>query len=255
MIELLVVVAIIAVLVAILLPALGRAREQARRTVCLSNQRQIATALVQYAFDQKDRFPYQVPGVNASYTYQVYIESWYFNGWYGLGLLFKTKLVQDPKFLYCPSQKVPMLRYPFGWEYAWMAGWSNSSLKLCGYWYRVTSEVRDPEVKQSELDYLNNLRFGSMEYPMVLSMDVGMVQPYFCSSEDDLWAHRSPEAMNVAFSDGHAESVSQPADVVALSKKVFRTTGIDRMDAYTFLLFQAQDKKDYARLRNWGGSF
>ncbi len=57
LIELLVVVAIIAVLVAILLPALGRARENARTIQCLSNVRQWGMALLQYANDYNGQFP------------------------------------------------------------------------------------------------------------------------------------------------------------------------------------------------------
>jgi prepilin-type N-terminal cleavage/methylation domain-containing protein len=53
LIELLVVIAIIALLVAILLPALASAREAGRTTVCLSNMKQIGTALVMYANDHK----------------------------------------------------------------------------------------------------------------------------------------------------------------------------------------------------------
>ncbi len=49
LIELLVVVAIIAVLMAVMLPSLSRAREQAKTTACLSNQRQIGTAITMYA--------------------------------------------------------------------------------------------------------------------------------------------------------------------------------------------------------------
>ncbi len=51
LIELLVCVAIIVVLMALLLPALGRARESARTSVCLSNQRQCGMSLQMYAGD------------------------------------------------------------------------------------------------------------------------------------------------------------------------------------------------------------
>ncbi|NLZ06772.1 MAG: prepilin-type N-terminal cleavage/methylation domain-containing protein [Phycisphaerae bacterium] len=53
LIELLVVIAVIALLMALLVPALGRAREQARRTVCLGNLRQLTAAWIAYA-DQND---------------------------------------------------------------------------------------------------------------------------------------------------------------------------------------------------------
>lgn len=48
LIELLVVIAAIALLMAILLPALNVAREQGRRTACLSNMRQVGVALILY---------------------------------------------------------------------------------------------------------------------------------------------------------------------------------------------------------------
>ena len=48
LIELLVVVAIIAVLVAILLPALGRARQQVMLVTCISNERQLALGMLAY---------------------------------------------------------------------------------------------------------------------------------------------------------------------------------------------------------------
>jgi prepilin-type N-terminal cleavage/methylation domain-containing protein len=57
LIELLVVIAIIALLIGILLPALGKARNASRMTASLSNMRQINLGMVQYRFADKDRMP------------------------------------------------------------------------------------------------------------------------------------------------------------------------------------------------------
>jgi prepilin-type N-terminal cleavage/methylation domain-containing protein len=68
LVELLTVIGIIALLISILMPALGRARELARRTVCLANLRGIAQGCVIYAEGAKGHFPcwgQKQPGVNA----------------------------------------------------------------------------------------------------------------------------------------------------------------------------------------------
>ena len=84
LIELLVVIAIIAILAAILFPVFAQAKEAAKKTSCLSNNKEIATATFMYANDNEDtlcqtswegrtNYPNQV---HWTYLMQPYIKSW-----------------------------------------------------------------------------------------------------------------------------------------------------------------------------------
>lgn len=66
LIELLVVIAIIAILAAILFPVFAKAREKARQSSCLSNEKQIALGFLQYAQDYDERFPLNPGGTEWS---------------------------------------------------------------------------------------------------------------------------------------------------------------------------------------------
>lgn len=57
LIELLVVIAIIAILAAILFPVFAQARDSARQTTCLNDQKQLGTALMMYAQDYDENYP------------------------------------------------------------------------------------------------------------------------------------------------------------------------------------------------------
>ncbi|WCJ61022.1 type II secretion system protein [Fontisphaera persica] len=58
LVELLLVVAIIAILMALLLPALGSAKERARRVHCISNLRQVSLAFRLFALDHDGKYPW-----------------------------------------------------------------------------------------------------------------------------------------------------------------------------------------------------
>jgi prepilin-type N-terminal cleavage/methylation domain-containing protein/prepilin-type processing-associated H-X9-DG protein len=61
LVELLVVIGIIAILIALLMPALRSAREQARTIACAANLRQIASVMVMYANQHKQKLPQSWP--------------------------------------------------------------------------------------------------------------------------------------------------------------------------------------------------
>jgi prepilin-type N-terminal cleavage/methylation domain-containing protein/prepilin-type processing-associated H-X9-DG protein len=61
LIELLVVIAIISILASMLFPAFARAREQARKTVCISNLKQIGLGVLQYTQDYDEMYPIGYP--------------------------------------------------------------------------------------------------------------------------------------------------------------------------------------------------
>ena len=80
LIELLVVIAIIAILAAILLPALGKARDKAKTTGCLSNLKQLGVAVNFYSSENEDYMPFMA---NNDYKPQHFISKLKFATWKG----------------------------------------------------------------------------------------------------------------------------------------------------------------------------
>lgn len=66
LIELLVVIAIISLLAAILFPVFARARENARRSTCQSNLKQISIGIIQYIQDYDEKFPFAGCGTSGT---------------------------------------------------------------------------------------------------------------------------------------------------------------------------------------------
>ena len=97
LIELLIVIAIIAILAALLLPALAKSKARAQRTACLSNQKQIGYSYIMWADDHGDKFPPTVDVAEGGSKMQ--LETWQH-------FLPITNELVTPKVLHCPSDPV-----------------------------------------------------------------------------------------------------------------------------------------------------
>ena len=104
LIELLVVIGIVALLAALLLPVLGRAKEAGRATACLSNLRQLGLALQLYVQDNQNRLPvmYDAPAATPLATVEIVL----------------TNHLGSSKILRCPSDDKGIFAQT-GSSYSW----------------------------------------------------------------------------------------------------------------------------------------
>ena len=97
LIELLVVIGIIAVLAAMLMPALGKARESANQADCINNLKQVGLAMTMYANEYRSNFPVQCSGDGADWSKS--------HNDYGLYVLGYYDYLKTGKILICRSAK------------------------------------------------------------------------------------------------------------------------------------------------------
>src|SRR5687768_12830191 len=111
LVELLVVIGIVAVLVGILLPVMGKARESARWTACLSNLRQIHATFYMYALENRDQVPMGYRRVNPTQQPAKGFNSMVYSGTTGkyclFGILYMNGRMREPEVFFCPSNLDP----------------------------------------------------------------------------------------------------------------------------------------------------
>lgn len=135
LVELLVVIAIIAILAAILFPVFGRARENARRTSCGSNLRQIMLGFKQYTQDYDERFPIGPNAVDTDFT----------TGWAST----VQPYIKSLAVYQCPSDKLDPTRDPS--QVGYTDYWYNAALSWNGLYGSLGTPDYRTSVNESAL--------------------------------------------------------------------------------------------------------
>jgi len=183
LIELLVVIAIIAILAAILFPVFAQAREKARQTSCLSNNKQYATAILMYTQDYDETIPMSVyPTATGVVTFYLAIDPY----------------VKNKQVATCPSDTKAMKLVDFFGFVApntpeYTAYGANLDLFITnGFGAPIVSPptlASTPRPAETVMTYDANVTFGAAQDRVV------SVQP------------RHNETFVANYVDGHAKSI------------------------------------------------
>jgi prepilin-type N-terminal cleavage/methylation domain-containing protein len=203
LIELLVVVAIIALLIAILLPALGRAKELANRTTCAANLTGIMKSMILYSSDNNDCYPHLGSSITASSPVGAHEGSLMFDLYYlvGTGAVAPKQFVCKSDTSAIPAQAASAVSNTTSSPYNPTYWTANGSTTDFGYSYSFAFQY-------SAGSSLAAFWHNTMDTAVAIGADLNPG-----TSPGTNWpkgaihnSHtHSDEGQNVAYGDNHAE--------------------------------------------------
>ena len=176
LVELLVVIGIIAVLISILLPTLGKARESARRANCLSNLRSIGQMLNIYANGNKLYVPIGRRSDTWGINHQLFDGTYYTS----LGLVVQEQKHRDGRVFYCPNIDGDPLRTYDAAQNRWCYPTPSGACRA-GYGFRPCKDVTTSaaESEKTSWKWLTPAGSGSLpgwrrDQPLVAPFGIGL---------------------------------------------------------------------------------
>lgn len=211
LIELLIVIAIIAILASILLPALGKVKEKSKAASCTNNLRQLGLGVMIYADDHSG----WAPANDIKYGYQ--------NIWNSMMVADKYAA---PSALGCPS--TTELRYNSSHLTAKLDSltWQYTTYGMNRHYFYINSTygVNDAVAFVRTVNNSSKVLLGDSAYtPLAPLNGTFTLTPVFSGNVSYGLHGRHNNAANIAFADGHADSVKYASQTMMVGNPAANT--------------------------------